>query len=120
MAFQIRLRTKVASLCLPILLAACGPSTPAEREAEQCVDGNMMAAVMVQDAVKTRLKAPSTADFPLATARVSHLGECKFLVMGPVDAQNGFGAMLRNTYMATIQYDPKDETWQVLEAEVLN
>ena len=102
-----------------VLLTGCGPETPQERAASECVDGNTMAGIMVQDAVRSRLKAPSSAQFPVATAKVVQVKPCEFLVAGPLDAQNSFGAMIRNTYMATIRYDPDDDTWQVLSAEVL-
>lgn len=63
-----------------------------------------------QKTVKASLKAPSTAKFPdgcLLTAEsysmeTSPEGHRVWTISGPVDAQNGFGAMLRSTYTVEV------------------
>lgn len=94
------------------VLSGCGdPLTPEEKEARAC--SPTMAYVMAKNNVELRLKAPSTAEFgSYGDSRVVQLeGGCKFLVVGYVDAQNGFGAMLRNTYTATMEKTPGEDIW---------
>lgn len=57
-----------------------------------------------EDAVRARLKAPSTAKF-VDGPKVSGNREdsSKYFVVGQVDAQNGFGAMLRNDYVCKLR-----------------
>tara|TARA_E500000305_G_scaffold98033_1_gene89384 strand:- start:1018 stop:1485 length:468 start_codon:yes stop_codon:yes gene_type:complete len=68
--------------------------------------------------VKKRLVAPATAEFPAyysSDVQALPLAECRFSVQAYVDAQNGFGAMLRNPYSLTLQYYKEDDTWSLLE-----
>lgn len=57
-----------------------------------------------QDAVKARLRAPATAQFPDCvmglgdyTIRSNEAGT-NYIVLGHVDSQNGFGALLRSKF----------------------
>jgi hypothetical protein len=53
--------------------------------------------------VEERLRAPSTAKFcDFKEARVSVDGGDSYTVVGWVDAQNGFGAMLRNNFVCKL------------------
>lgn len=62
--------------------------------------------------VADRLKAPSTADFPSAIgANVLPFAECSFEIGGYLDAQNGFGAMIRTHYTAKVTR-AKDTEWR--------
>lgn len=79
------------------LLASDTPST-AEDDAD-------MAFYMSQEFVKDKLKAPSTAEFPRRSdsdVTVTKLGSGKYSVIAWVDSENGFGAMIRTTYLATL------------------
>jgi hypothetical protein len=67
--------------------------------------------VMAKQFVVQRLKAPSTADFgsvfgdyqdPEACA--TYLGDAKYRCVGWVDAQNSFGAKLRNPFTVEVEY----------------
>lgn len=50
--------------------------------------------------VKSRLKSPSTAKFCWITdATIKHLGNGEYMVTGWVEAQNSFGATLRQTFV---------------------
>lgn len=89
--------------------AALAGKTPDERRASICIDGQTLAFVMSQKAVSSHLKAPGTAKFPKDMFRVVHAGDCIFRVAGAVDAQNGFGALIRNAWVSEIQYDPETE-----------
>ena len=54
-----------------------------------------------KDWVKDQLKAPSTADFNDVTAS----GSGPWTVVGSVDAENSFGAKLRNRWTCTIRLE---------------
>ena len=85
----------------------------AQREGA-CAGKEVQAYVMTQDAVRSRLKSPSSAEFPWITDVVSaHSGGCKYEVLAYVDAQNGFGAMLRTTYGARLTFDAESERWRI-------
>lgn len=56
--------------------------------------------VIAQDAVKARLKAPSTANFD--NWKVLKSKDGTVLITGTVDAQNSFGAKIRNSFMVTV------------------
>lgn len=79
------------------------PSTNIEEESKQ--DNSMQAYVYCEDWVKDRLKAPSTADFPTLPLKVVKEGNDKYLVYSYVDAQNGFGAMIRTKFICETKCD---------------
>ncbi len=80
---------------------------------EACTAAEYKAYMQSQAAVRARLKAPSTASFPWTPVLSKHTGDCKFEVLAHVDAQNGFGAMIRTAYVSALTYDPDTERWQV-------
>ncbi len=78
------------------------------------------AFVMCQNPVETQLRAPSTAEFPYITApgvSAVHLGDGVYRVHGFVDAQNGFGAMLRTSWTCEIA-ENADQTWSLRNLEI--
>lgn len=68
-------------------------------------DAESMARQFVTDGLKT----PATASFVETTG--SHTDGCSFYVIGSVDSQNTFGAMLRSTFMVVLTYRPEDNKW---------
>ncbi|MEM8541458.1 MAG: hypothetical protein AAGF25_10935 [Pseudomonadota bacterium] len=91
----------------------------AERQ-KACDKRETMAFIMTQDRVKSRLRSPASAKFPWAHEIASkHTGNCKYEIFAYVDAQNGFGAMLRTYYSAKMQHDPSAETWRTLSLNIL-
>jgi len=59
-----------------------------------------------EEFIKQKLKSPSTAEFSsLGESKVNQFenGEC--WVSGYVDAQNSFGAMIRNNYVVKMRYN---------------
>ena len=70
---------------------------------------------MSQQLLKKKLKAPSTASFPRYQEGmyVEEIGDNEYLITAYVDAENSFGAKLRNTYMSQVKY-LYGETWQDL------
>lgn len=67
-------------------------------------DQSTMAVVQCQNYVKDRLRSPSTADFPWLDHAVVPRGNETYMVKSYVDAQNGFGATVRNDYICEIRY----------------
>lgn len=71
-----------------------------------------------QSAITEKLKSPSTAKFgePTVTSSDGSFGSY-FEVSGQVDAQNGFGAMVRGDYRCKVTLE-KDGRWLVTESSV--
>lgn len=71
-------------------LAGCGGTS----------DNGYTAEYQCKEFVKDRLKSPSSAEFD-----TSHSGtEPVYTVTGTVDSQNGFGAMVRNSFTCTVSH----------------
>ena len=102
----------LAAAFLVIPLAGCGETPPCERDVE--------AFVMSQTFIERQLRSPGTAEFPSITAsgvnvKPIPMGEnCAFRVMTYVDAQNGFGATLRQNFMVELQpAAPGSDSWKL-------
>jgi hypothetical protein len=66
--------------------------------------------------VKSLLKSPSTANFPLGEEKITLSEDSMALVEGPVDSQNGFGATVRTNYKVLLKWklDPEDPAnWEL-------
>ena len=63
-----------------------------------------MAAIHCQEHVKSTLKAPATAQFPDRPLSAIDAGGGTYIVTSTVDAQNSFGALLRNNWLCKIQH----------------
>ena len=72
-------------------------------------DDSSMAQIMSEGFVKKALKSPSTAKFPGvfsdSPAQVIKIGVQKYKIVSWVDAQNSFGAMIRNQYSIILTQD---------------
>lgn len=91
-----------------VALVGCGKKT--------CPDVVTYAWTQAQYIVKSRLKAPSTADFPYpgksGLIDIGELdGECHYYIEGDVDAQNSFGGTVRNRYSMNLKYNISTEKW---------
>lgn len=80
-----------------------------------------MAFTMANEFIKDELKAPTTAEFPSMVADGVNLiptttgdGKCAFIVQTYVDAQNSFGAMIRQGYSVTVAPDADGKNWKRL------
>jgi len=71
-----------------------------------------MAFVMSQKFVKRELKAPDSASFSYKPTSSASLGECKFRIKAYVDAQNSFGAKIRNNYTIDMEYLRDSKNWR--------
>jgi len=59
--------------------------------------------VCAQNVVENHLKSPSTADFcSYPEATITDLGNNKYKIVGYVDAQNSFGAVIRSYFTVTL------------------
>ena len=99
---------------LVFILAGCG--------ARDVTTGGQetTAFVMCQRPVEQRLRSPSSAKFPMTSTPgvlSVHAGGGRYLVDGFVDAQNGFGAMIRSTWECEIK-ENADQTWSLLNLKI--
>ena len=84
------------------VIGTCSPdrTNPANPD-----EGNRIAAwVAAQDFVTRQLKSPATAEFPWYSESfiTTTLNEGEYVVLAYVDAQNGFGALVRNRFRCTV------------------
>lgn len=104
----------IALLALALLIGGCSVSAaPVATESAACS--------MAQHFVKKQLKAPATATFAPCQPpdTVVTRQERLWRVRSYVDAQNGFGAMLRNDYTTTLIYYPATDTWTLVDSALL-
>ncbi len=84
-------------------------------------NNSTMAYIMIEDFVKQRLKAPKSADFPgVFDGRADHvryLGNQKYRIVSYVDAQNSFGATIRNNFIGEIEQTSEDR-WRLISLEL--
>ena len=72
-------------------------------------------------AVKSILKAPSTAEFDDSNTRIWLFPDSSVVIKGTVDAQNSFGAMLRNNFYVRMKWksDFRDVgNWTIINAKL--
>lgn len=69
-----------------------------------------------EEYVTAKLKAPASADF--GDASLLDHGAGRYTVTGSVDAQNSFGAMIRNRYSCELQVDGNG-TWTAVDVDVV-
>lgn len=75
--------------------------------------------VMCEQFVEDRLVAPTTAEFgSYDRSNVDYLGNNQYLVLNHVDAQNSFGAMIRQTYLCKVRDNTPDDTWSLLDLQI--
>lgn len=107
--------TGIALVALAGLMGACGASGEAG-DGEPDEGDKFSAAVMCEEFVKDRLKAPATAEFDTEPGTKS--GKA-WVVQGVVDSENGFGAMLRSDFTCRLRYAGDDE-WQLVKLSGLD
>lgn len=115
-----------------VVLAAIGgiafctlrPIDPAEEARAESARMPTTACLIARDFVTRRLRAPSTAQFSACYGddlRVVAVdgSRTRFRVSGYVDAQNGFSAMIRSSYVAVVEkmVGAKDE-WRLIELQM--
>ncbi len=63
--------------------------------------------------IEKQLKSPSTAEFESGADGVTKVNDTTFIVIGTVDSQNSFGAMLRSNYSCKVIFHPKTDTHDI-------
>ena len=75
---------------------------PPQQTQEHCDSSDgYTARVKAKEHVRSLLRAPRTAKFSRLTAE--QVAQCTYLVRGHVDAQNGFGALIRNYFVVNVK-----------------
>jgi hypothetical protein len=106
---------------LILIVSSCSKPTQedlAERASRTCEDA-LLSYSYAKDFVQRNLKAPTTAKFP-PFREISHTykGNCTHRITGTVDAQNSFGAVIRNSFDVTVRYDRSQETYYLEDISV--
>ena len=81
-----------------------------------------MAYIMMEKFVKDRLKAPATAKFPGSLEYRDHITKLsgrRYRISSWVDAQNGFGALLRMHFVGEVEELDNDK-WRLNSLEFLD
>jgi predicted small lipoprotein YifL len=86
---------------LLINLAGCGVEIPKNFSELDKEEQESFAELFAEDIVKDNLKAPSTAKVEVLS--INDLGDNKYEISGYVDAENSFGAKLRNNFTVEIK-----------------
>ena len=103
-----------ALFCLIIILifkgcalqSGSGSSSGSKKTKDSYGNDQAVAIVIAKDKVKEQLKSPSSAKFSNVSASLS--GNT-WTVTGSVDAQNSFGATIRNTFKVTITFTSSEK-----------
>lgn len=93
--------------CAYIDWRSSDPAAVAERQAQ---DRLITTYYNCQEKVTERLRSPSTAKFPMfssADVKARQHNDSTYVVLAWVDAQNAFGATVRNTFLCEITYGAK-------------
>lgn len=106
------------------VITGCNEKSPEEIKKQKlemaeknCTSGSA-AFVYSKPYVTRRLRSPSTADFPFSDYTSNYLGDCTHLVSSYVDAQNGFGAVIRQDYTARMKYNKDSDSWNLLRLDM--
>lgn len=76
---------------------------------EQMLDSNHgVAKSMCRDAIKTQLKAPTSAQFSNENVQYTGVKWKEWLVTGTIDADNSFGAKIHESYSCTLTWNGSD------------
>ena len=73
-------------------------------------DNSWFVYELIQEVVKNSLKTPSTAKFPNKSEIKIIKDKEVYTIIGYVDAQNSFGAMIRTNYSASVKQIAKEDT----------
>ena len=82
----------------------------------------VVANIICQTYVTDRLTSPASADFPwTAQTSYTHKDDVTFTIRSYVDSQNGFGAILRTSFICKIQYIEGDmyssDSWEIINLD---
>jgi hypothetical protein len=111
-------------ISITLLFATCVGtciSSDSKSEGIDSVHIEITAKFRADKAVKLLLKAPSTAQFDNDTKRCWIMPDSTVVVKGAVDAQNSFGAIIRNSYYVKFKWNidtNKQENWTLIDVKL--
>lgn len=108
------MRFVVISVAALIFTSGCSKTPPCEDK--------YSAFTMANKFIKAKLRSPSSADFPVVNAKgvsarpeILSNGQCAFTITTYVDAQNGFGATIRQNFSVTVAPDAYGREYKLIE-----
>lgn len=107
-------RRKVRTGCLWLALlvigvpAACTAALSARGGSAEWEPTAVEARTICEDWVREQLRSPATARFQNGTSAGA---DGSYLITGTVDAENGFGALVRTPWTCEVDYRASDEKW---------
>lgn len=114
----------IVSLLLTVFVG-CGEESPADKAKQAEQDKKTMLITTTQEAVKERLKSPSTSKFPwgydeynIKETNSTNNDMTIYNVAGYVDAENSFGAKLRNNFIVKLECTNDLTKYRVLDVEI--
>lgn len=115
--------TGYLAICVAIVVIAAllaKDPDPSDRASGPYVDlrTDAQARADCQDAITPKLRSPSTADFPYSEQRFTVLNDTTGVLVGVVDAQNGFGATTRDDVTCTYRKKPAETVWTLHNAKL--
>jgi hypothetical protein len=102
-----RISLILMTIILIITLIGCTVEVPKNFSELDEDEQESFAELFAEDIVKDNLKAPSTAKVEVLS--IDDLGDNKYKINGFVDAENAFGARLRNNFIVEIKINDKYE-----------
>lgn len=106
----------IAFLCL--FLYSCTGRNSDGAKRDYCNDEDY-AYVAAKNLIKEKLKSPNSAKFSHITeTTVTKYNGCIFEFSGYVDAQNSFGAMLREDYKIKVKYSETKDTYYLIDLKM--
>lgn len=93
------------------IVVKCGCSNDEENKVKTY--DKIDALTHAQIYIKSKLKSPASAEFEGGADGVIKINDTTFTVMGTVDSQNSFGAMLRSNYSCKVIFHPKTDTHDI-------
>lgn len=85
-------------------------------------DESSMAHIQCKEFVRGRLKAPSSAEFTFLDFAATKYGDNNYVIRSYVDAQNSFGAKLRNSYVCSVKWnggsDSDIQNWELISLDI--
>src|SRR5688572_1198987 len=114
-----RTRGYLPALVALLLLACSSPPEPppppkAVASPPRDTGSRVGAYTRCKELAERQLRAPLTAQFQSAgDAAITDHGEGMYTVASYVDAQNAFGAMLRNRWTCTVNFDSVEQAWKL-------
>jgi hypothetical protein len=100
------MRALIGAVALLTALAGCGDTSGVEKEVDAKIERDDATRVC-KDFVKDRLKSPASAEFDTDVKGKAGV----YTVVGTVDSENSFGAMMRNEFSCKVKLD--GDTWRL-------